>query len=84
MACMPLDSRSCEQRYSTDLHIPIRKLIPTSLNYSLTRDQRPDLVAPILTVYNQTREKQAPGYYFAAPYQQIQESIHIYDNDAVR
>ena len=46
--------------------------------------QRPDLVAPILTVFRQTREKQAPGYYFVAPYQQIQESVHIYDNDAVR
>jgi hypothetical protein len=45
--------------------------------------QRPDLVAPVLTIFIQTREKQAPGFYFAAPYQQKQESIHIYDNDAV-
>jgi len=28
-------------------------------------------------------EKLAPGYYFVAPYQQIQESVHIYDNNAV-
>lgn len=44
--------------------------------------QRPDLVAPILSVFRQTKEKQAPGYWFVAPYQQRQESVHIYDNDA--
>ncbi|KIW56762.1 hypothetical protein PV05_05395 [Exophiala xenobiotica] len=43
---------------------------------------RPDLVAPILTVFDRLPEKQAPGYYFVSPYQQIQESVHIYDNDA--
>ncbi len=40
-------------------------------------------MAPILTVFDRLPEKQAPGYYFVSPYQQIQESVHIYDNDAV-
>ncbi|RMD39613.1 hypothetical protein DV735_g5513, partial [Chaetothyriales sp. CBS 134920] len=43
---------------------------------------RPDLIAPILTTIRRVPEKQAPGYYFIAPYQQLQESVHIYDNDA--
>ncbi|KIW48141.1 uncharacterized protein PV06_00760 [Exophiala oligosperma] len=43
---------------------------------------RPDLVSPILTVFTRIPEKQSPGYYFVSPYQQIQESVHIYDNDA--
>ncbi|EXJ88269.1 hypothetical protein A1O1_05199 [Capronia coronata CBS 617.96] len=43
---------------------------------------RPDLVAPILSVFTRVPEKLAPGYYFVAPYQQIQETIHIYDNEA--
>ncbi|KAK5199015.1 hypothetical protein LTR99_001054 [Exophiala xenobiotica] len=43
---------------------------------------RPDLVAPVLTVFDRVPEKQAPGYYFVSPYQQIQEGVHIYDNDA--
>ncbi|KAK5036439.1 hypothetical protein LTS07_002166 [Exophiala sideris] len=42
---------------------------------------RPDLVAPILTPFIRVPEKQAPGLYFVAPYQQIQESVHIFDND---
>ncbi|EHY53910.1 hypothetical protein HRR83_004552 [Exophiala dermatitidis] len=43
---------------------------------------RPDLQAPILTVLTSVPEKVAPGYYFVAPYQQAQETIHIYDNEA--
>ncbi|KIX02922.1 uncharacterized protein Z518_08865 [Rhinocladiella mackenziei CBS 650.93] len=42
----------------------------------------PDLVAPILSVFRITPEKLAPGYYFVSPYQQVQETVHIYDNDA--
>ncbi|EXJ56704.1 hypothetical protein A1O7_07048 [Cladophialophora yegresii CBS 114405] len=43
---------------------------------------RPDLSAPILSVFRHQREKLAPGYYFVAPYQSTNEAIHIYDNDA--
>ncbi|KIW87636.1 uncharacterized protein Z519_11610 [Cladophialophora bantiana CBS 173.52] len=43
---------------------------------------RPDLFAPILSVFERQPEKLAPGYYFVAPYQAAQEGIHIYDNDA--
>jgi hypothetical protein len=43
--------------------------------------QRPDLVAPIVTILEYKPELVAQGYYFIAPYQQIQETVHIYDND---
>ena len=46
--------------------------------------QRPDLVAPIVTIFERKPELVAPGYYFVSPYQQIQESVHIYDNDGVK
>ena len=35
-----------------------------------------------MNIIRQEREKQAPGLYFVAPYQQRQESVHIFDNDA--
>jgi hypothetical protein len=49
----------------------------------LNNMQRPDLVAPIVTIFNITPEKVTPGYFFIAPYQQIQDVPHIYDNYGV-
>ena len=45
--------------------------------------QRPDLVAPAITIYENRRDLVTPGYFFLAPYQQVQETPHIYDNDGV-
>lgn len=45
--------------------------------------QRPDLAAPILKPITHNRERQAPGFYFVAPYQNEQEGLYIYDNDLV-
>jgi hypothetical protein len=40
-------------------------------------------VAPIVTLYNHIPDLVTPGYFFIAPYQQLQETPLIYDNDGV-
>ena len=45
--------------------------------------QRPDLVSPIVTIHEHDPDRVTPGYFFISPYQQIQETLHIYDNDGV-
>lgn len=52
--------------------------------FCANRAQRPDLVSPIVTILERKPDLVAPGYYFLAPYQQIQESVHIYDNNGAR
>lgn len=48
-------------------------------------EQRPDLLAPILTPLEGIHrpDRMAPGYFFVAPYTNMQEGLYIYDNNAV-
>jgi hypothetical protein len=40
-------------------------------------------VSPIVTIYNHDPALVTPGYFFISPYQQVQDTPHIYDNDGV-
>jgi hypothetical protein len=40
-------------------------------------------VAPIVTIYKHVPHLATPGYFFVSPYQQVQETPLIYDNDGV-
>jgi hypothetical protein len=41
-------------------------------------------VTPIVTIYNHIPDLVTPGYFFTSPYQQVQDTPLIYDNDGVR
>ena len=45
--------------------------------------QRPDIIAPIMTVELTKPELQSPGYYFLGVYQAEQSGPYIYDNAGV-
>lgn len=40
-------------------------------------------MAPVVTIYENNADLVTPGYFFVSPYQQIQETPHIYDNNGV-
>ena len=40
-------------------------------------------MAPIVTIYNHVPHLATPGYFFVSPYQQVQETPLIYNNDGV-
>jgi hypothetical protein len=40
-------------------------------------------VSPIVTIYEHNPDLVTPGYFFISPYQQVQETPLIYDNDGV-